>query len=78
MHKFPVAPSVTRSRSFLPCRCIPRNTNAIPVASSVHLTFNIGWFPDKEFASHLYPVSGRDLLNILSGWRAGNLESFTH
>ena len=75
-HKLPVASSVFRSSSFLPCRCFARNPNAIPVSASVRLTFNMGWFPDREFAPHLYPVSGRDMLNILSGWRAGDLNAF--
>lgn len=76
-HKLPVAPSVTRSRNYASWRRFARNANAIPVSNAVRLTFNKGWFPDREFAPHLYPVSGRDLLNILSGWRAGDMGTFT-
>ena len=72
---FPVAPSI--SRSFERFGRVPRNRTAIPVSSAVRLTFNKGWFPDREFAPHLYPMSGRDLLNILSGWRAGDMGTFT-
>lgn len=74
MRKFSVDTSVLVSSSFLPCRCVPRNANAIPVSSTVRLTFNKGWFPDKQFAPHLY--SGKDLLDILSGLRAGDLNLF--
>jgi hypothetical protein len=74
MRKFSVDASVMVSSSFLPCRCIPRNPNAFPVSGSVRLTFNKGWFPDRQFAPHLY--SGKDLLDILSGFRAGDLNLF--
>jgi hypothetical protein len=76
MRKFEVTPSVTRSRTYAPYRRFARNPNAFPVASSVRLTFNLGWLPDHDFAPHLYPASGRDMLNILSGWRAGDLNAF--
>lgn len=74
MRKFSVDTSVMGAPSFLSCRCIPRNPNAFPVAGAVRLTFNKGWFPDKDFAPHLY--SGKDLLDILSGLRAGDLNVF--
>jgi hypothetical protein len=86
-----VAPSVTRSRNYAAWRRFKRNPNAytgahgvaltfkakpkpIPVASTVRLTFNKGWFPDRQFAPHLY--SGKDLLDILSGLRAGDMNLF--
>lgn len=74
MRKFSVDASVLAAPSFLSCRCVPRNPNAITVSRSVRLTFNKGWFPDKQFAPHLY--SGKDLLDILSGLRAGDLSLF--
>ena len=74
MRKFSVDAAVLASSSFLSCRCVPRNPNAVPVASSVRLTFNKGWFADKQFAPHLY--SGKDLLDILTGLRAGDLNLF--
>lgn len=75
--KFKVSASVCRSRNYAGYRRFARNPNAIQVSNAVRLTFNKGWFPDREFAPHLYPVSGRDLLNILSGWRAGDMGAFT-
>ena len=71
---FPVAPSVTRSRTYAAWRRFARKPNAIPVSHAVRLTFNKGWVPDREFAPHLY--SGRELLDILSGFRAGDLNLF--
>ena len=71
---FPVAPSVTRSRTYAAWRRFARKPNAIPVAHTVRLTFNKGWVPDRDFAPHLY--SGRELLDILSGFRAGDLNLF--
>jgi hypothetical protein len=87
----PVAPSVTRSRTYASCRRLERNPSSftgahsvvlrfkakpkpIPVASTVRLRFKKGWFPDKQFAPHLY--SGKALLDILSGLRAGDLNAF--
>jgi hypothetical protein len=70
--KFKVSPSVCRSRNYAAWRRFARNPNAIPVASSVRLKFNKGWFPDREFAPHLYPVSGRHLLNLLTEWRSNH------
>lgn len=74
MRKIDVAPSVTRSRTYAAHRRFARNPNAIPVSRAVRLTFNKGWFPDREFAPHLY--SGRQLLDILTGFRAGDLSLF--
>lgn len=75
MRKFEVVPSVTRSRTYAAHRRFARNRNAIPVSRTVRLTFNKGWFPDRDFAPHLY--SGRQLLDILSGFRSGDLSLFT-
>jgi hypothetical protein len=74
MTKFEVSPSVTRSRNYASWRRFARNPNAFPVPSTKRLSFNYGWFPDKEYAPHLY--SGRELLDILSGLRAGDLNLF--
>jgi hypothetical protein len=74
MRKFSVDTSVMASPSFLSCRCVPRQNDAKTVPSGLRLTFNKGWFPDKQFAPHLY--SGKDLLDILSGLRAGDLSVF--
>lgn len=73
-HTLTVPVTVFRSRSYAGWRRFARNRNAIPVASCVRLTFNLGWFPDREFAPHLY--SGREILNIISGWRSGDLNAF--
>ena len=67
MRKFEVAPSVTRSRTYAAHRRFARNPNAIPVSRTVRLTFNMGWFPNKEFAPYLY--NGRAFLNILTEMR---------
>lgn len=74
MGKFEVSPTVTRSRNYASYRRFARNPNAIPVCRTVRLTFNKGWVPDKQFAPHLY--SGRQLLDILSGFRTGDLSLF--
>lgn len=73
MRKFSVDASVMAAPSFSPARCIEQNPLAWRV-TGVRLTFNKGWFPDKQFAPHLY--SGKDLLDILSGFRAGDLNLF--
>lgn len=75
MRKIEVAPSVTRSRTYAAHRRFARNRNAIPVSRTVRLTFRMVWTPDHDFAPHLY--SGRQLLDILSGFRAGDLNLFT-
>lgn len=82
---FDVPATVFRSLSFLPCQCIARNAAAIPVASSVRLTFSrrFTWEPDMEWhAAGLYPVersgpSGAELLDILSGMRSGLAQHFS-
>ena len=67
MRKFAVAPSVTRSRSYAAYRRFARNPNAFPVASTVRLKFNYGWFPDKQFMN-LYRMSGQVQLQQMAGW----------
>jgi hypothetical protein len=78
MRKFSVDASVMVSPSFLSCRCVPRNPNAVPVAPTVRLRFNHGWFPDKQFAAHLYPANGREMLDVLAGWRTGFLATLSN
>lgn len=73
MAKFEVSPTVTRSRNYASYRRFARNRNAIPVSRTVRLTFNKG-LASHDFAPHLY--SGRQLLDILSGFRTGDLSLF--
>lgn len=77
MRKFSVDNSVLSSSSYLPSRCMPRNPNAFPVAPTVRLRFNHGFFPDKQFAAGLYQPSGREYLDMLTGWRAGFLATLS-
>jgi hypothetical protein len=74
MAKFEVSPTVARSRNYASYRRFARNRNAIPVSRTVRLTFRMVWTPDHDFAPHLY--SGRQLLDILSGFRTGDLNLF--
>lgn len=78
---FPVAPSVTRSRTYAAWRRFARKPNAIPVRSGLLLTWGridthlrgSGVIPPS---AGIRPVSGRELLDILSGFRAGDLSLF--
>jgi hypothetical protein len=79
--KFPVAPSVFRSRTYAGFRRFARNRNAIPVASGLLLTWkridtHVRGFGTMPKSAGIRPVSGRDLLNILSGYRNGDLSLF--
>jgi hypothetical protein len=74
MRKLPVPYSVMVTRSYYSHRCLPQNSAAWRVVD-VKLTFNKGWLPDKQFAPNLYPLSGREYLQVLTGWRTGLLDT---
>lgn len=64
MRKFPVASSVMANVSYSR-RCLDQNAAAWRV-TGVKLTFNKGWFPDKQFAVGLYQPCGREYLDMLT------------
>lgn len=70
--KFPVPPSVTRPRNFSSERSVARNPNAIPVSKRLCLEY----LKSKKLKRTARIYSGRELLDILSGFRAGDLNLF--
>jgi hypothetical protein len=77
MRHFPVSRLTMLNRSFSPCRRVPQSAKAWRV-TEVGLMFNRSR-PKKdvpETPANVYPVSGRELLNILSGYRNGDLSLF--
>jgi hypothetical protein len=83
MRKFSVDASVMVSPSFLSCRCVPRQTNAFPVPSGMLLSWKrmdrhvrgLGTMPKS---AGIHPVSGREMLDVLAGWRTGFLATLSN
>lgn len=73
--KFTVAPSVFKSRTFRPERRIPQNRHAYRFAVNVW-RFVVGVKLGHVRVSHEPVFSGKDLLDILSGFRSGDLNLF--
>jgi hypothetical protein len=79
-YAFPVPRSLMLNRSYCPCLRIPQSATAWRV-TGIDLMFKRsrhgkGKKSIPEVTISAYPPSGRDLLNILSGLRAGNLSIF--
>lgn len=80
-YAFPVPRSLMLNRSYSPCLRIPQSAMAWRVTGTdlMFKRFRSGKGENSipEVTVSAYPPCGRELLDILSGFRAGDLSLFT-